>query len=152
MKFENILIFSFSHIGDAVLSTAVMPPLQEHFPDSRISVLVGPKASEIFSGDDRFSEIIIYDNRDLHAGIKGKLELIKELNARKFDLIVDLRDSLWSRFIHGSRWGMPLLKRRETSYKESHAVDRYLEILREHGIKVENASPEIRLLPSEKRG
>jgi len=147
----NILIFSFSHIGDAVLSTAVIEPLQEHFPDSRVSILVGPKAQEIFRGDDRISEIIIYDNRGLHAGFNGKLRLIKELRARRFDLVVDLRDSLWSRFIGGTRWGVPSSRRLKTRYRKLHAVDRYLDILGARDVKFRDAAPGIRVLDFERQ-
>ena len=151
MRVESILIFSFSHIGDAVLSTCVIPPLQRHFPDARISVLVGPKSCNILWGDVRISELIIYDNRGAHAGLSGKRRLIRELKTRKFDLIVDLRDSFWSRFIDGTRWGMPSSRRYTASYRESHAVDRYLGILSAHGVESEGAAPEIRLLKSEER-
>ena len=78
---ENILVFSFSHIGDAVLSTAAIPPLQESFPDATINVLVGPVARKVFEGDARINEVIIYDNRNTHAGLNGKLKLINELKA-----------------------------------------------------------------------
>lgn len=148
---ENILIFSFSHIGDAVLSTAVLSPLEKHFPDARISMLVGPIAQEMFRGDGRLSEIIVYDNRGRHAGLSGKIRLIRELNARKFDLSIDLRDSLWSRFVAGARWGAALSRRLRKDYKKSHAVERYLDILRSHGVDPEGAAPELQLLPAEKR-
>ena len=148
---QNILIFSFSHIGDAVLSTAVISPLQEHFPDARISILVGPKAWGVLWGDVCLGELIIYDNHGIHAGLSGKLKLIRELSTRKFDLTIDLRDSFWSRFIGGIRWGMPLSQRSTPRYRESHAVDRYLDILRAHGVESENAAPTIHLLPSEKQ-
>jgi heptosyltransferase-2 len=142
---KRILIFSFSHIGDAVLSTAVLSPLQKRFPDARISILVGPKVGEVFRGDVRFSELIIYDNHGLHAGLGGKLRLIRELNARKFDLSIDLRDSFWSHLTGGVHWGIPLSQRFTSRYRESHAVDRYLCILRARGLESENAAPKIHL-------
>lgn len=148
---QNILIFSFSHIGDAVLSTAVIPPLQEHFPDARIHALVGPIAQKVFQGDVRVDEVIIYDNRDVHAGLKGKIGLVKELRGRRFDLVIDLRDSFWARLIGGSRWGIPLFRRFESDYKGSHAVHRYLGILRSHGIPSEEAAPGFYLSDSEKQ-
>ena len=148
---QNILIFSFSHIGDAVLSTAVIPPLQEHFTDAKINVLAGPKACEVFQGDVRVNEVIIYDNRDVHAGLRGKTRLIKELKDRNFDLVIDLRDSFWSRFIGVSRWGIPLLQRFSSSYKNSHAVNRYLSIPGAHGVRTEDAAPRFYLSDSEKQ-
>ena len=85
---SNVLIFSFSHIGDAVLSTVVISPLREHFPNARIDVLVGPVAKEAFRGDVRVNDVIVYDNRGVHAGLSGKSRLIKELRGRQFDLVI----------------------------------------------------------------
>lgn len=148
---KNILVFSFSHIGDAVLSTAVIPSLREHLPGAGISILVGPKAQEVFQGDARIKDVIVYDNRGVHAGYRGKIKLIAELKQRKFDLVIDLRDSLWSRFIGGTRWGASLRRRTDPGYKNSHAVSRYLDILRSHGLNSESASPEFYLSDSEKQ-
>lgn len=134
-----------------MLSTAVIPPLQKRFPDARISILVGPKAWEIFWGDVRLRELIIYDNHTRHAGLRGKISLIRELKTRKFDLIVDLRDSFWSRFIGVPRWGISLWQRLEPGYSELHAVDRYLRILSNYGVETEDAAPKIQLLPSERQ-
>ena len=41
---KKILVFSFSFIGDAVLSTTVIQPLRRHFRDAHITFLVGPQA------------------------------------------------------------------------------------------------------------
>ena len=84
MKVESILIVSFSHIGDVVLSIAVILPLQRQFPNAKISIMLGPKAWEILWGDVRLNEIIIYDNRGQHAGIREKIRLAKEIKAKKF--------------------------------------------------------------------
>jgi ADP-heptose:LPS heptosyltransferase len=93
--------------------------------------------------------VIVYDNRNIHVGLKGKLKLIRDLNSRKFDLVMDLRDSFWSRFIKGIRWGMPFMPRLTQRYKKSHAVARYLDILSNHSVKTGSASPGIKLLPHE---
>jgi heptosyltransferase-2 len=151
MKADSILIVSFSHIGDAVLSTAVIHPLQRQFPNAKISIMLGPKAWEILWGDIRLNEIIIYDNRGQHAEIKEKIRLTKEIKAKKFDLIIDLRDSFWSRFMGGKRWGMPSIKRFDRTYNELHAVDRYLNVLHNHGIDETGGIPEIMLLDYEKQ-
>jgi len=151
MKVESILIVSFSHIGDVVLSTAVIPPLQRYFPDARISILVGPKSWEILWGDVRLNEIIIYDNKKQHKGLAGKLKLINELRNKNFDLVVDLRDSFWSRLIGANHWGMPSLQRFSQSYRELHAVDRYLDVLQINGVEHADSFPEIILQDYEKQ-
>lgn len=151
MNVESILIVSFSHIGDVVLSTAVIPPLQKHFPNAKISILVGPKASDILWGDVRFNKIIIYDNKGQHGDLKGLIKLVNELKKMNFDLVINLRDTLWARFIGKKNLNMPLLRRFSSSYKDSHAVDRYLDILQSKGIDTSNGFPEIILLDYEKQ-
>ena len=147
---KNILVFSFSRIGDVVLSTAVIPPLQRTFPDARISFLVGPKSWEILWGDTRISELIIYDSKGIHKGLKGKLKLIGKLRAKRFDLVIDLRDSILSHLIGAKHWGLPLLERFNPEYRNLHAVDRYLNVLQVNGIKDILSLPEIQILPYEK--
>lgn len=147
---RNILVFSFSRIGDVVLSTAVIPPLQRAFPSARISFLVGSKSWEILWGDIRISELIIYDSKGVHKGLAGKLKLLRKLRVKKFDLVVDLRDSLLSRLIGTRRWGLPLMERFNPEYRQLHAVDRYLDVLQINGIKDILSLPEIQILPYEK--
>ena len=140
---KNILVFSFSFIGDAILSTAVINPLRHHFPNAQISFLVGTRAFHLLAGDPGVDYVLVYDNRGKHAGWRGKCRLIGSLRSKRFDLIINLRDSLWSRFVGGVHWGMT---RRGS---EIHAVDRYLEVLRRHGIDTEDACPQLQFTDSE---
>ncbi len=149
-KYKNILVFSFSRIGDVVLSTAIIPPLQRAFPSARISFLVGSGSWEILWGDTRISELIIYDNKGVHKGLAGKLKLIAKLRSKGFDLIIDLRDSFLSRLIGVRRWGLPLIERFYPEYRQLHAVDRYLNVLKINGINDILSMPEIQILPYER--
>ena len=134
-RMKKILIFSFSFIGDAVLSTAVIQPLRKHFPDAHITFLVGPRAFDLLATDPNIDATLVYDNRGEHAGWKGRLRLIKTLRLGKFDLVVNLRDSLIARCIGAEHWG---LTRRDSN---RHAVTRYLEVLQRHGVDTTNAHP-----------
>ena len=96
---EKILVFSFSFIGDAALSTAVISPLRQRFPDAKITFLVGVRAFGLLAADPQIDQVLVYDNLGEHAGWRGKIRLIKSLRRERFDLVVDLRDSLWSRFV-----------------------------------------------------
>ena len=142
---KRILIFSFSFIGDAVLSTAVIQPLRAHFRDSHITFLVGPRAFDLFATEPNIDAILVYDNRGEHAGWKGRLRLIKTLRLDKFDLVVNLRDSFTARCIGAEHWGM----RRGDGNR--HAVTRYLEVLQRHGIDTTDAHPHLQLTEEEQR-
>lgn len=140
---KKILVFSFSFIGDAVLSTAVIQPLRKHFPNAHITFLVGPRAFDLLATEPDIDATLVYDNRGEHAGWKGRLRLIKTLRRDKFDLVVNLRDSLTARCIGAEHWGMV---RGESN---RHAVTRYLEVLQRHGIDTTDAHPHLQLTEDE---
>lgn len=140
---KKILVFSFSFIGDAVLSTAVIQPLRRHFPKAHITFLVGPKAFDLLATDSNIDATIVYDNRDEHAGWKGRLRLIKTLRVDKFDLVINLRDSFTARCIGAEHWGIV------RGDSNRHAVTRYLEVLQNRGIDTTDASPHLQLTEAE---
>ena len=140
---KKILVFSFSFIGDAVLSTAVIQPLRAHFQDPHITFLVGPRAFGLFATEPIIDATLVYDNRGEHAGWKGRLRLIKTLRLDKFDLVVNLRDSLTARCIGSEHWGML------RGDSNRHAVTRYLEVLQRHGVDTTDAHPHLQLTEEE---
>ena len=140
---KKILVFSFSFVGDAVLSTSVIQPLRRHFSDAHITFLVGPRAFDLLATDPNIDAALVYDNRGEHAGWKGRLRLIKTLRRAKFDLVVNLRDSLTARCIGAEHWGMV---RGESN---RHAVTRYLDVLQRHGVDTTDASPRLGLTEAE---
>ena len=139
----KLLVFSFSFIGDAVLSTAVIQPLRTHFPNAHITFLVGPRAFDLLATEPSIDETIVYDNRGEHTGWKGRLQLIKMLRAHKFDLVVNLRDSLMARGIGAEHWGMV------RGDGNRHAVTRYVEVLQQHGVDTTDARPRLGLTEAE---
>lgn len=140
---KKILVFSFSFIGDAVLSTAVIQPLRSHFPDTHITFLVGPSAFDLLANDPQLDATFVYDNREKHAGLKGKLKLISTLRSENYDLVVNLRDSLSARCIGAEHWGLV------RGDRERHAVVRYLEVLSRHGVDITDANPRLQLTETE---
>ena len=138
-RIQKVLVFSFSFIGDAVLSTAVIHPLRQHFPDAQIAFLVGVRAANLFTGDPQIDQVFVYDNHGKHSGWRGKVRLIEMLCREKFDLVVDLRDSIWSRFVGDKRWGIKLRG------ADVHAVTRYLDVLHQHGVDTTGAQPKLEL-------
>ena len=141
---KKILVFSFSFIGDAVLSTAVIQPLRKRFPDAHITFLVGPSAFDLLATDPNIDATLVYDNRGEHAGWRERLRLIKTLRADKFDLVINLRDSLTARCIGAEHWGMA------RGDSNRHAVIRYLETLQRHNVETTDAHPHLQLTESER--
>lgn len=136
---KKILVFSFSFIGDAVLSTAVIQPLRSHFPDSHITFLTGTSPYNLLANDPQLDAVHVYDNRGEHAGLKGRLRLINALRREKYDFVVNLRDSFIARCIGAEHWGLV------RGDRERHAVVRYLEVLSKRGVDTTDANPRLQL-------
>lgn len=91
-KVHNILFITLSNIGDVILTLPVLGVLEKEFPNARISVMVSPQAKEIFVNDPAISKIISYDK---HISFLEKIKLGLRLKRRNFDLVVDLRSTMY---------------------------------------------------------
>jgi ADP-heptose:LPS heptosyltransferase len=129
----NVLVMSFSHIGDAVLSTCVLEPLRALYAPARITYLVGTAPASLLRGQPGIDDVCVY-SRDTHGGVAGRARLVSELRARSFDIVVDLKDALYSRLLGARRVGL-----RERG--RVHAVDRYLRAIEAVGADVRDARP-----------
>jgi len=99
-EIKKILFISLSNIGDIVLTTPAMRMLSESFPGARMDVMVGPNGVELFKGHPAVSEVIEYDK---HISLREKRELVKRLRKMKYDLIADMRNSLFP-FLLGAKY------------------------------------------------
>lgn len=88
------------------MTLPVVDTLRENFPHSRISVIVGPKAADLFVDDFRVN-MIIYDK---HIRLKSKLGFLIYLRKQRFHMIVDLRHSGFSLFLKAPYKTSSLLK------------------------------------------
>lgn len=89
---KRILVITLSNVGDVILTTPVVRTLAKEFPGSRIDVMVGPRAKEIFDKDPRISKLIIYDK---HISIGEKRRLQLKLKKLRYDLVVDIRNTIF---------------------------------------------------------
>lgn len=88
---SRILLITLSNIGDIILTTPVIRVLARNFPLSRIDVMVGPNGRDIFDKDPRIFKLIIYDK---YSGLAEKRRLQLKLKKLKYDLVVDLRNTV----------------------------------------------------------
>lgn len=89
---KRILVITLSNIGDIILTTPVIRVLSKEFPGSRIDVMVGPNGKDIFDKDPRIFKLVIYDK---HISIAEKRRLQLKLKNLKYDLVVDLRNTIF---------------------------------------------------------
>jgi len=96
----KILFITANRLGDAVLSTGVLSHLVERFPGARIAVICGPYAASLFAAVPGLARIIVLRKRpwNIHW-----LEAWRACVGTRWDLVVDLRNSIVSRMLGASR-------------------------------------------------
>lgn len=84
----RILIIHTAFIGDIVLSTPLVKKLKEVYPWSDITYVTTPAGASILRNNPNISEIIEYDKRGKHKGLKGIYQLGKRLKYENFNLVI----------------------------------------------------------------
>ena len=84
----RILIIHTAFIGDIVLSTPLIKKLKEVYPNSDITYVTTPAGASILRNNPNISEIIEYDKRGKHKGLKGIYQLGKRLKYENFNLVI----------------------------------------------------------------
>ncbi len=142
--FRRILIIKPSSFGDVIHALPVLHGLRQRFPRARISWLVSTACAGLLEGHPELDEIILFDRRRF--GRLGRswqvtwefAAFVRELNARRFDLALDLQGLFRSGFLSlasGAGVRMGFARAREFGWLfytrpmreprgERHAVDR----------------------------
>lgn len=92
----NILFITSTRLGDAVLSTGALNHLQKIHPQAEITVACGPLVEGLFAAAPRVRRVIGLRKQrfSLHW-----LKLFRDTASTKWDIVVDLRNSLVSRLL-----------------------------------------------------
>lgn len=96
----NILFITSSRIGDAVLSTGLIDHLIKAHPHAQITIVCGNLAAPLFEGVPNLDEIISVEKQTYN---RHWLYVWKKTIFKKWNVIVDLRDSAVSRLVLGGR-------------------------------------------------
>jgi heptosyltransferase-2 len=104
-KIKSVLFISLSNIGDAILTTPVLSVLLGQLPAAEVDVMASLRTVDLFRENRFVREVIIYDK---HASIFDKIRFVKKLRRRKYDLVVDLKNSALV-FLLGSPYRTPVL-------------------------------------------
>lgn len=98
MKME-ILVVSYSRIGDTILATSLINHLIKKNPDAVFTVVSSTISKDIFTDMPRLKQLIVIDKQS-YAGHWFKIwSFVKD---KKWDLVVDLRSSYLSYFLETS--------------------------------------------------
>ena len=130
---ERILIVTLSNVGDVYLTAPVVNAVWRAYPLAKMSLVVGVGAQEVFRDDPRLQEIIPYDKR---SSFLEKCRLVASLRRKKFDLVIDLRNSLFPLLIGAPRQTSLLT---QPPRDLSHRMDRHLWKLKEVGIATDGS-------------
>lgn len=103
---NKILFITLSNIGDVILTLPVLDFLRANFPESEITIMVGPRAREIFEGNPNITRLIVYDK---YSKFREKVRLFNELKKERFDIVVDLRNTLYGALLPARYRTSPLL-------------------------------------------
>lgn len=85
---RRILIRANNWIGDVVMISPAVRAIRRHYPGSRIAILGKSWVLEALRGNPYYDDLIEYDNLGAHAGTIGRLRLVRQLRAARFDLAV----------------------------------------------------------------
>ena len=120
----NILIIGLSSIGDNLLISPSIRLIKDCCENSSIDFVVGPRAAAFAEKNPLFSNTYIWDKK---TGVKT---LIKIIENRKYDLIVDFRNSLTPFFLNAEcrlTFFVKELFSRKSSIHEAERTVRFLE-------------------------
>ena len=101
----NILFITSTRLGDGVLSTGALNYFIQKYPDAKITVACGPLVAGIFKLAPNVTRVIALQ-KEPYAMHWRKLWM--ETYHTKWDIIIDLRNSLLSRFLRAQTryiWG-----------------------------------------------
>ncbi|MCX5708540.1 MAG: hypothetical protein NTY14_06185 [Candidatus Omnitrophica bacterium] len=124
---NKILFITLTNIGDAILTLPVVDELRSYFPQAEITVLTGPRPSELFEDNPYIKRVIIYDK---YSFLSRKIGLLRLLQNEKFDVVVDLRNSLFGLFLRAAYKTSAFLR---VPAKVKHMRDRHLYKIRDIG-------------------
>lgn len=126
-EIDSVLFISLSCVGDAVMTTPVLEALHARLPGATIDIVSDRRSDIIYRHCPYRGRIFIKDKKKF---LRGALDLLKEVRARDYDLIVDLRTDGLAWLCRGRR---RLTKRGRRSYGP-HAVQQLMGVVRRlHG-------------------
>ncbi len=98
---EKILVWVPDRVSEAVLATPAVRTIRENFPEAELTLLVSPRVHDIFQFSPRVDRLLVYEKEGEHRGLRGMLQLVRELRQQQFAIV----------FFIGGGWKGPLITR-----------------------------------------
>ena len=152
---SKTLVIRFSSIGDIVLSTPLLRVLRTRFPDGQIDYVTRSEYAELVKSNQNLNHTYEFDASE---GFDGLRALKKKIRNERYDLIVDIHDSLRSKYLrslHGPQVTVVnkrvmqrsmLVNFKKNVYKDITPVaERYIEAVKDLGVVNDGKGLEIHI-------
>ncbi|MDL2281397.1 glycosyltransferase family 9 protein [Selenomonadales bacterium OttesenSCG-928-I06] len=153
MNYKNILIVKLSAIGDIVNAIPVAAALRELYPNARITWIAEKTGGALLKDNPNLDELIIFEKKKF-TSLKGLREnlwsFIKFIRSKKYDLVLDIQGLFKSTVITSltgakerlvfdtAREGSNIFSKRVVGPNATgHVVERYLDVVRHLGGKID---------------
>src|SRR6516162_1628237 len=94
----KLLIRATNWVGDAIMALPALRLVRERFPEAHIAILALPYVAQIYDRQGIADELMVYDRKGEHSGMRGRSRLAAALRAKKFDTALLLQsafDAAW---------------------------------------------------------
>jgi len=143
---KKIVVIQTAFIGDAILTLPMLEVLAKNNPKAKIDVVTIPQNAEIFLASPFVREVIVYDKRKIHKGLKALIAFAKMLGSRDYCCIVAPHRSLRTSLLvllsgiketYGfNNAAFPIVYKRQVEYKyELHESARNISLVSESDAK-----------------
>src|SRR5512139_3305865 len=132
----NILLVKPGAIGDLLQLTPVLRALHAAFPETRLSVLVGSRATAaLFARNPCVHETIVFDRRGEHRSVGAIASLWRRLRRNRYDLVVNYqRSNVKAWLLCTAAFPCRVLVYRKARNRVVHAVVNHLDAVAPLGI------------------
>jgi heptosyltransferase-1 len=153
MSIRNVLVVKLSAIGDVIHALPVSYAIKETFPEAKITWVVEPPAYDLLTNNPYIDHIILFEKKKFKSVggfLKNLPNFSTELKKTRYDVALDLQGlgkSAVITYLSGAPLKLGCSNMREFSdlvskpvcglNQNGHIVERYLDVVRELGCKVE---------------
>ncbi|WP_187647934.1 putative lipopolysaccharide heptosyltransferase III [Nitrosophilus labii] len=92
----KILLIKFRHIGDVLLSTALIKNLKKNFPNSKIDFVLNQESLPILKNNPNINKIFSYDRKNKSQSflkkIKYEIDFTKQIIKNRYDIVINLTE------------------------------------------------------------
>ena len=128
---------------------AVLKPLKTAHPQARLSFLTSPVGQELLKNNPYLSEIFAFQKK---AGLSlDRIAWIRKLRQKKFDLIINLKSGSFFPYFLGfqKKWNILPKDKKLRSKRTTHAIDIYLNVIRQQGVAALKKDLDMRVYPAD---